>query len=482
MTQMCGVGPFVTIPLMVGAMGGPQAIFAWVLGAIVALADGLVWAELGAAMPGAGGSYLYLREAFQYRTGRLMPFLFVWTIIVAMPLVMSTGVIGIVQYLGYFFPSLAEIPPSTGSLFRDLLSSAHLKVTALSVGIVVLVVLALYRSIRTVGKFAAVGFVVMLLTVGSMIAACVTRFKPELAFTFPAGAFGWQGAFWLGLGQGLIFAIYDFAGYNTTACIAEELVNPGRVIPKSIFYSVLGIMAIYLVMNIGILGVLPWQEVASSSYIGTLIMERTWGRLAAQVFTVLVVLTGFVGIMTGLLGASRIPYNAAKDKLFFPVFATLHPRLHFPHVGLLVMGLLTAIGSFFPLEKVINVLSAAIILVQGIALVLALTVLRRRQPTLHRPYRQALYPLPSLIALAGSIMALCWSGKMMILLAVGWLILGGVAFLVWARYEKTWPFAPLEIHEPFLNNDPGASDDFASLVSTAEVYKSEGRRDAGPRG
>ena len=79
MTQMCGIGPFVTIPLMIAAFGGPQAIFGWIVGALLALADGLVWAELGGAMPGAGGTYLYLREAFSHRTGRLMPFLFVWT-------------------------------------------------------------------------------------------------------------------------------------------------------------------------------------------------------------------------------------------------------------------------------------------------------------------------------------------------------------------------------------------------------------------
>ena len=79
MTQMCGIGPFVTIPAMVATIGGPEAMFGWIIGAIVALADGLIWAELGAAMPGAGGTYIYLREAFQYRTGRLMPFLFVWS-------------------------------------------------------------------------------------------------------------------------------------------------------------------------------------------------------------------------------------------------------------------------------------------------------------------------------------------------------------------------------------------------------------------
>lgn len=452
MTQMCGVGPFVTIPLMVGAMGGPQAMFAWLLGALLALADGLVWAELGAAMPGAGGSYLYLREAYQYRTGRLMPFLFVWTIILGIPLIMATGVIGIVQYLGYFFPGLTGTPAPTGSVFHDLLNPAHLQATAVSFAVVALVVGTLYRGIRAVGRLAEVFFVVMLLTVGLIIVACATHFNARLAFTFPPGVFRWQGAFWMGLGQGLIFAIYDYAGYNTTASIGEELVNPGRVIPKSIVCSILGIVAIYLVMNVGIMGVLPWQEVAGSTFIGSLIMERTWGRYAAQGITVLIIVTGFAGITTGLLGASRIPYNAAKDHLFFSIFSRLHPRLHFPHVGLLVMGGLTAIASFFPLEQVINMLTAAIVLIQGLAQVVALTVLRHRQPRLNRPYRQTLYPLASLIALAGWIFVYCRSGRLMILFSLAWLALGVIAFLIWARFERTWPFGPVEIREAFLEN------------------------------
>ena len=107
MTQMVGIGPFITIPLVVAAMGGPQAVIGWIAGAVLALADGLVWAELGAAMPGAGGTYIYLREAFQYRTGRLMPLLFVWTAELFIPLIMSTGVMGLVQYLGFFQPHMS---------------------------------------------------------------------------------------------------------------------------------------------------------------------------------------------------------------------------------------------------------------------------------------------------------------------------------------------------------------------------------------
>ncbi len=108
MSQMCGIGPFVTIPLMVAAFGGPQAVIGFVAGAVLALCDGLVWAELGASMPGSGGSYVYLRQAFQYRTGRLMPFLFVWTAMLFIPLIMSTGVVGFVQYLGYLAPGLGR--------------------------------------------------------------------------------------------------------------------------------------------------------------------------------------------------------------------------------------------------------------------------------------------------------------------------------------------------------------------------------------
>ncbi len=119
MTQMCGIGPFVTIPLMIAALGGPQAIFGWIVGALLALVDGLVWAELGAAMPGAGGTYLYLREAFQYRTGRLMPFLFVWTAMFTIPLIMSTGVIGLVQYLGFLTGDLTWVETHARSPWRS---------------------------------------------------------------------------------------------------------------------------------------------------------------------------------------------------------------------------------------------------------------------------------------------------------------------------------------------------------------------------
>ncbi len=445
MTQMCGIGPFITIPLMVVAFGGPQAILGWIAGAILALTDGLIWAELGAAMPGAGGTYLYLREAFQYRTGRLMPFIFSWTAILFIPLIMSTGVIGLVQYLGYLWPNMNwwEI---------------HL----VSLVVVGVVLFALYRRIESIGYLTVILFGIMLLSIGTVIVASFTHFTPGLAFTYPPNAFTLNGAFFAGLGAGLIIGIYDYLGYNTTAYMGAEIRNPGRVIPWSIIVSVLGIMVLYLALNIGVMGVVPWQIVEKSSSIASLVLEQVWGKGVSSVVTVLIIITAFASVFAGLLGGSRVPYNAARDGVFLRQFGKLHPRYHFPHIALIVMCVITAIASFFTLSIVIATLTAVIVIVQAVGQVAALTVLRRRQPNLRRPYRMWPYPLPSIIALAGWVyvfVASGLSGTQFILpiwtnpmiLAIGWVVLGIIAYLFWARYvEHTWPFGPKEIKEEYL--------------------------------
>jgi len=384
MTQMCGIGPFITIPLMVAAFGGPQAIIGWIAGALLALADGLVWAELGAAMPGAGGTYIYLREAFQYRTGRLMPFIFSWTAVLFIPLIMSTGVIGLVSYLGYLWPNMS-----------------WLEIHLVSLVVVGVVLFALYRRIESIGFLTNILFVIMLLSIGTVIVASLTHFNSALAFTYPSNAFTLNGAFFAGLGAGLLIGIYDYLGYNTTAYMGAEMRNPGRVIPWSIIVSILGIMLLYVALNIGVLGVVPWQNVAKSSSIASLVLEQVWGKGIANVVTVLIIITAFASVFAGLLGASRVPFNAARDGVFLRQFGKLHPRYHFPHIALIVMCVITAIGSFFDLSTVISMLIAVLVLIQGVVQVVALTVLRRRQPSLKRPYRMWLYPLPAIIALVG---------------------------------------------------------------------------------
>lgn len=431
MTQMCGIGPFITIPIMVAAMGGPQAIVGWIAGAILAMADGLVWAELGAAMPGSGGTYVYLREAFQYRSGKLMPFLFIWTMLLAIPLLMSTGIIGMVEYLQFFFPGLGWWPQ-------------HL----IGVAATALVTWMLYRRIESVRAITIALWIVMLVSVVGVAAAGFSHFHADYAFTYPADAF--DSRFFMGLGAGLVIGIYDYLGYNTTAYIGDELRNPGRSMPGSIIVSVVAMMVVYLVLNISVLGVAPWQQIAQSKSVASLVVERSWGHAAASVMTVLIIVTAFASVFTGLLGGSRVPFQAAHEKVFLSVFGRLHAKHGFPHVALLTMGVVTAIGTFFDLTEVINMLLAATIIVQSVAQIAALVVLRRRQPGLARPYKQWLYPVPCVVALLGWIYVYVSASGASLILSGLWILAGIVVFAIWARANRAWPYAPVEIREAYL--------------------------------
>ena len=439
MGQMCGVGPFITIPAMVVAFGGPQAIIGWVFGALLALCDGLVWAELGAAMPGSGGTYIYLREAFQYRTGRLMPFLFVWSAVLFIPLIMSTGIIGLVQYLGYLIPGVTDASGNT-ALGKTI-----------GVGITLLIMVALFRKIGQIGKLTTVLFVVMLIAVLSTIVAAFSHFDAAQAFAFTPGAFGSHGTFWAGLGAGLIIAVYDYLGYNTTAYLGGEMRDPGRTIPRSIVFAILGIMSLYFLLQIGVLGSIPLDELKSATSVASSVLEQAWGSTAAQIITGLIVVAAIGSVFAGLLGGSRVPYEAARDKVFLPMFGKLHPKLHLPTAGVRAMGVITIIGSLFTLTTIINAAVATLLIIQSLAQVAAIIVLRRRQPNLVRPYRQWLYPVPTVIAGVGWIYIYLSGTWLSIGLSLGWIAIGSVAFLIYAKTENTWPFGPKEIKEAFVD-------------------------------
>ncbi|WP_410655017.1 APC family permease [Amycolatopsis sp. lyj-112] len=444
MTQMCGIGPFVTIPAMVATLGGPQAMFGWLIGALIALADGLIWAELGAALPGAGGTYVYLREAFGFRTGRLMPFLFAWSAVLFIPLIMSTGIIGLVQYLGYLIPGVSDEGGTTG-LGK-----------VIGLGVIALVVLALFRKIGEIGKLTTVLFAIMLFAALSVIVAAFTHFDAAQAFAFTPGAFSFDGgAFWAGLGAGLIIAIYDYLGYNTSAYLGGEVRDPGRTLPRSILFSILGIMSLYFLLQLGVLGSIPLEELKNATSVASTVLEQAWGTGAAKVITVFIVIAAIGSVFAGLLGGSRVPFEAARDKVFLPVFAKLHPKLNLPTAGVLTMGAIAAVGSLFTLTAVINAAVTVLVLIQSLAQVAAIVVLRRRRPELERPYRQWLYPIPTIIALLGWVYIYFSATWLSIGLSVGWIAIGVVAFLAYAKAERVWPFGPTGIQESFAGAAEG---------------------------
>jgi amino acid transporter len=417
MSNMVGVGPFVTIPLIISAMGGPQCMLGWFLGAVLALADGLIWSELAAAMPGAGGTYLYLREAFRNsRLGALLPFLFVWQFIFSGPLEAASGYIGFAQYLGYFWRSMT--PWET-------------RLAAMGVG--VCVILLLYRRITAVGRLTVVLWAGMLATVAWVILSGLTHFQTRLAFDFPPGAFTFSTGFALGLGNAMLIAMYDYLGYYDICYVGGEVREPARVIPRAILYSVVAVALIYAVMNLCILAVVPWREAMQSRFVVARFMEMIYGSWAGSVVTALILWSALASVFALLLGYSRIPYAAALDGYFLKSFARLHPTGGFPHVSLLVIGGLSVLAGLLELEWVLSALMTVRILVQFLGQIFAVYYVRRYRADLARPFRMWFYPLPCLIAFAGWSYIFVTSGWVFVLYGLLVLASGVAVFLIWRK-------------------------------------------------
>jgi amino acid transporter len=426
-SNMVGVGPFITIPILLGTLngGGPQAMLGWLVAIVITIPDGLIWAELGAAMPGSGGSYIYLRDGYgREKWGRLMAFLFIWQFIVSGPLEIGSGFIGFKQYLRYFWPGAGD-----AQLDRRL----QLLTVALGVAAIAL----LYRKITSIGKIVVGLCVGVLLTTGAVIFAGAGHFNSRLAFDFPPHAFDLSMGFVFGLGAAARIGVYDYLGYYDICYVGDEVKEPGKVIPHSILTSLLVVAFIYIAMNFSIIGVLSWRDFAGKDVpIASMFMEKLYGSKIAVVFTVMVLWTTFASVFALLLGYSRIPFAAAQDGCFFKVFGKLHPEKKFPHVSLLLIGGLSIASSFLDLETVIDALVIMRILVQFIGQIGAVWRLRRLKPDSERPFRMWLYPLPLLAALVGWLFLFVTAGGRLIFYCMLGLASGAVAFLIWSKNRK----------------------------------------------
>jgi basic amino acid/polyamine antiporter, APA family len=458
MIDMIGVGPFITIPLIVAAMGGPQAMLGWIFGALLVMCDGLVWAELGAAMPRSGGSYRYLKEIYNpAKLGRMISFLFIWQLTFSAPLSIASGCIGLSQYAAFIWPGLR-----TSFFARDAhlqipvigtldLSVAFTAGTLVAMGTVAVAVFLLYRKITIIGRLAGFLWVGVLVTVLWVIVAGVLNFDKARALDFPPDAFTPSLGFFQGLGAAMLVAVYDYWGYYNVCFFGGEVKDPGRVIPRAIIYSIIAVAVIYIVMNISILGVIPWQELnetarpeneAVRSHIISTLMERLYGTGAGILVSGLIMWTAFASVFSLMLGYSRVPYAAAVDGNYFKSFARIHPKHKFPYVSLLVMGAVAAACCLLKLKDVITALVVIRIMVQFLAQIVGVVVLRVRRPDMPRPFRMWLYPLPSVLAFLGFVYVLVMRPKSMqpIWLALMLVIVGSAIYLVRSWRRREWPF------------------------------------------
>jgi len=423
MIEIVGIGPFVVSSLVIRAMGGPQALVAWLAGALLATLDAFVWSELGAAMPKAGGTYVFLREAYgPEKWGRLMSFLFVWQTFLHVPLSVASASIGFANYAEYLHP---------------LTTVEH---KAISGGLVLLLMFLLYRRIGTIGKISVLLWVGVVGTMLWLIWGGARHFDSKLAFDFPPGAFGLSALWFAGLGAAMINTIYSYWGYYNICLFGSEIRDTEKNIPRGIFLSVFGIAVLYLAMQTSILGVVPWREAQDSKFLASLFIEKLYGPMAAKVATGMILWVALASVFSVLLGASRVPYSAAVDDNFFPVFARLHPTKRFPHISLLVLGGLAFLFSVrLKLQTAIVGILAVRLIVQFIGQAAGVMLLHRRWSSDKFPFKMWFYPVPAVLTMIGWLW-LFWSTGAARKWGLLQIAMGVVAFLVWTWEKKQWPF------------------------------------------
>lgn len=383
MIDMVGIGPFVVMPLVVGYFNNGLFIWAWIFGAFTAIVDGMIWSELGAKYPLAGGTYNFHRIAFGEKGGRLMSFLFVWQTSIQAPLVVASAAIGFAQYLT-FIVDLNDVQ-------QKLVSG----------GLVLFVLLLLYRKIETIGKISVFFGLIVIGTIVWIIISGLSNQQYSIKIWPTGNESFFQFAFWAMIAQGATKTVYSYLGYYNVCHLGGEIKNPARNIPRSIFISIFGISILYLLMNISVMSVIPWQEASKmDKYLVSNFMERLYGHDAAVVVTVLILCVAMSSLFAVVLGYSRVPYAAAVDGNFFKVFGKLHPTRNFPYISLLVLcGLGFIFSLLFKLTEVITAILAMRIVVQFMAQCIGVGLLRKRFGSATLPFKMWLYPLPVIVSL-----------------------------------------------------------------------------------
>ncbi len=424
--SMVGVGPFLTIPFMVAAMNGPHVIYAWIAGLVLALFDGLVYAQLGAALPGSGGGYLYMREAFKpFGLGNLMGFLFIFDTILVAPLSVAGGAVGVSDYLQYFWTTMTPLQ-------HNVLAAA----------ICVLCTALLWRAIEDIGKLAVVMLIGVFVTIGWVIVSGLFNFSLAQAFDFPTEAKSFNGTLFASIGATSILAMYNYGGYNQVCYIGGEIKDPGRTIPRSILFSTFIVAALYMLMTQVIVGMIPWQEVKESRTIASLFIERTFadpstGRIAGLLMTALILFVAVASLYATILGYSRVAYAAAKDGEFFHIFAHVHPTKRFPDVSLAMTALVSIPFCFFSLGQLVNWLIQVQILLRFIWQCAAVVLLRRYRKDIPQPFTMWLYPWPAVLSGALWVFIFFTGPIEGMLFSVATLIAGVIAYFAFISRRKT---------------------------------------------
>ena len=429
MIDMVGIGPFITMPIVIGLMGG-MYIWAWVAGAVLSFVDAMIWSELGAAYPLAGGSYNFLKVAYGEKgPGKMMSFLYVWQTIIQAPLVAASAAIGFAQYFIYLVPMV---------VWQQKMVSGT---------VIIIVTILLYRKIESIGKIGVMLWIGVVATLGWIIFGGLSHGNFMQPIFQSTNTFSINTIASFLFGQACVKTIYSYLGYYNVCHLGGEIKNPGKNIPRSMFISIFAIAILYLAMNISVTSVIPWQEIkawqdaGTNNFVISTFIERLYGYTAAKIATVMILWVALASLFAVMLGYSRVPFAAAQDGAFFKIFARLHPTKNFPHVSLLVLAAFAFVFSLlFRMGDVISGILAMRIMVQFIGQGVGLMLLRKRKGTTSLPFKMPLYPIPVVLAILMWLFVFYATGLAIILSFAVVLISGIVVYLVKAKIKNEWPF------------------------------------------
>jgi fructoselysine transporter len=429
MIDMVGIGPFVTMPIVMGLLGG-MYLWAWVAGAVLSLVDAMVWSELGAAYPLAGGSYNFLKVAYGEKgAGKMMSFLYVWQTIIQAPLVAASAAIGFAQYFIYLVPL---------EVWQQKM---------LSGSVIIVVTILLYRKIESIGKIGVLLWMGVVGTLGWIIFAGIAHGNFMQPIFSSASISGLKTISSFLFGQACVKTIYSYLGYYNVCHLGGEIKDPGKNIPRSMFISIIAIAILYLAMNVSVTSVIPWQEIKhwvdtdTKVFVISTFIERLYGHIAANIITIMILWVALASLFAVMLGYSRVPFAAAQDGAFFKIFAKLHPTKSFPYISLLVLAAFAFVFSLlFKMKDVISGILAMRIMVQFIGQAVGLMLLRERKGITNLPFKMPLYPLPVILAILMWLFVFSATGVAIIATFGVVLVSGIIVYMIKANINKEWPF------------------------------------------
>lgn len=428
MIDMVGIGPFVTLPMVIGLIGG-QFLYAWMAGALLSFVDAMIWSELGAAYPLAGGSYNFLKEAYgKNGFGKMISFLYVWQTVIQAPLVAASAAIGFSKYMGY------------------LVDLTEWQQKAISGAVIILITILLYRKIDNIGKIGVLLWSGVLLTMGWIIFGGIANGNFFQPVKEAVADFNWGQIASFFFGQACVKTVYSYLGYYNVCHLGGEIKDPGKNIPRSMFISIIGIAILYLAMNMSVTSVISWTEIKAwpekmQDHVVSIFIERLYGHKAAIIVTVMILWVALASLFAVMLGYSRVPYAAAEDGAFFKIFARLHPTKNFPYISLLALAALAFVFSLlFKMKHIIDGILAMRILLQFIGQAVGVMLLRKKRGTSNLPFKMPWYPLPAILAIMLWLFIFYSTGLGVIVYFLVVITSGILVYLLTSYLKNQWPF------------------------------------------